>query len=182
MKSTVPTLDGGVHPKSLARGLGWLSLGLGVAELVAPRSLGRAIGADISPALVRACGLRELASGIGILTSSDPRPWLWSRVAGDALDLAALAPALGPGNRKRAAAGLAFGTVAAVTVLDVACAAGLERQRAQIPAEWLRPARRDYSNRSGFPRQPAAMRGRGRRQSGIEGAVGAGAAGSLGTR
>lgn len=171
----------GVHPKGLARGLGWLSLGLGVAELVAPRSLGRAVGTDVPPALVRACGLRELASGIGILTSSDPRPWVWSRVAGDALDLAALAPALGPGNRKRAAAGLAFGTVAAVTALDVACAAALERERARIPSAWRRPARRDYSDRSGFPRPPAAMRGRGRPRRGDE-VAGAGAASSLGTR
>lgn len=174
MRRSYSTLAGSGSAKGLARGLGWLSLGLGVAELVAPRSLGRAIGADVSPVLVRACGLRELASGIGILTSSDPRPWLWGRVAGDALDLAVLAPALGQGNRRGGVAGLAFGTVAAVTALDITCAARLERERAQIPPEWRRPARRDYSDRSGFPRSPAAMRGRGRARPGAEGASGLG--------
>ncbi|HMA14302.1 MAG TPA: hypothetical protein VKP12_05925, partial [Kiloniellaceae bacterium] len=168
------TLAGGGSAKGLARGLGWLSLGLGMAELIAPRSLGRTIGADVSPTLVRACGLRELVSGIGILTSSDPRPWVWSRIAGDALDLAALAPALGQDSRRRGAAGIAFGTVAAVTALDIACAARLERERARVPPEWRRPARRDYSDRSGFPRSPAAMRGRGRARPGAEDASGLG--------
>lgn len=177
MRSSLSTLDGG-SVKGLARGLGWLSLGLGVAELVAPRSLSRALGPEVQPALIRVCGLRELASGLGILRSSDPRPWLWSRVAGDAFDLAALAPALGQGNPKGGAAGLAFGAVAAVTALDIACAAHLEQERARIPTQWRRPARRDYSDRSGFPRPPAAMRGRGRPRPGGETAGGLGAVGS----
>src|SRR5512138_3864572 len=133
MGRSYPTLAGGGSAKGLARGLGWFSLGLGIAEVLAPRSLSPALGGEVQPALLRACGLRELASGFGILTSSDPRSWLWSRVAGDALDLAALAPALERSNPGRGTAGLAFGAVAAVTALDVACAARLERERARIP-------------------------------------------------
>lgn len=41
--------------------------------------------------LIRAYGVREIAKGVGILTSPNPTPWLWGRVAGDALDLATLA-------------------------------------------------------------------------------------------
>ena len=79
---------------ALARGLGWFSIALGTLELVAPRSLDRSLGAPGHRRLTRAYGLRELAAGVGILTSDDPTPWVWSRVAGDALDLATMAPTL----------------------------------------------------------------------------------------
>lgn len=39
MKTTVLPLAGGGSVKGMARRLGWLSLGLGVTELVAPRAL-----------------------------------------------------------------------------------------------------------------------------------------------
>ena len=78
----------------LARGLGWFSIALGAAELLAPRALGRSIGAGEHEALTRFCGLRELAAGIGLLTQPSPAPWLWSRVAGDAMDLALLGAAM----------------------------------------------------------------------------------------
>ena len=74
---------------SLARFLGWFSIGLGTAELVAPGALRRVIGGG-DRRLIRLMGLRELAHGAGILTSARPTGWVWSRVAGDALDLGAL--------------------------------------------------------------------------------------------
>ena len=52
--------------------------------------MARVAGAPNLPMLTRACGLREIGTGIGILTSKDPSPWLWARVAGDALDIAAV--------------------------------------------------------------------------------------------
>jgi uncharacterized membrane protein len=74
---------------SLARFLGWFSIMLGAAELAAPGVLRRAIGGGDSR-FIRLMGLRELAHGAGILTSPRPTGWVWSRVAGDALDLGAL--------------------------------------------------------------------------------------------
>lgn len=74
---------------SLARFLGWFSIGLGTAELVAPGALRRMIGGG-DRRVIRLMGLRELAHGAGILTSARPTGWVWSRVGGDALDLAAL--------------------------------------------------------------------------------------------
>ncbi len=71
-----------------ARALGWFSIGLGLAELAMPRRLARIAGMPNAPRLTRAYGLREIGTGIGILTSKDPSPWLWGRVAGDALDVA----------------------------------------------------------------------------------------------
>src|SRR5688572_20175312 len=84
--------------RRLARALGWFSVGLGVASLVAPHRLAQLIGLGqqgANVALLRAIGARELASGVGILTQENPSNWLWARVGGDALDLAFLTRALG---------------------------------------------------------------------------------------
>jgi len=37
---------------------------------------------------LRSYGIREIAMGLGILAGRNPTPWIWGRVAGDALDLA----------------------------------------------------------------------------------------------
>jgi uncharacterized membrane protein len=104
----------------LARGLGWFSIALGAAELLAPRALTRSIGAGEHESLTRFCGLRELAAGIGLLTQPSPVPWLWSRVAGDAMDLSLLGLAMRDADRHEMAR-LTSATVSviAVTALDV---------------------------------------------------------------
>ena len=100
--------------------LGWLSVGLGVAALFAPKALGRAMGMPHQSGLLRAAGARELVSGAGLLTQQDRTPWLWSRVIGDAMDLALIGTALRPDNPGRGRALGAFAIVGAVTALDVA--------------------------------------------------------------
>src|SRR5947209_18691794 len=77
----------------LAQFLGWFSLALGTAQVAAPRAMCRLIGAEgkgSSPTLMRVMGAREMTQGLGILIRPRPTGWLWSRVAGDALDLALL--------------------------------------------------------------------------------------------
>ncbi|WP_102958241.1 hypothetical protein [Mangrovicella endophytica] len=113
----------------VASGLGWFSIGLGLIELVAPRSLDRLLGLGNHQTLTRAYGLREIGAGIGILASRDPAPWVWARVAGDALDLASLIPGLERDNPRRGAAAAAFANVLAITALDIACALALSRRR-----------------------------------------------------
>ncbi|MBV8095896.1 MAG: hypothetical protein JO110_22235, partial [Acetobacteraceae bacterium] len=81
--------------ETLARGLGWFSIALGLAEVLAPSSLARASGVRASEQLVAGYGVREIATGIGILSAKSPAPWVWGRVGGDALDLATLAGGLG---------------------------------------------------------------------------------------
>lgn len=103
-----------MNVKKLARFLGWFSIGLGAAELLATRRLARGIGMGRRTGIVRLYGVREIVKGIGVLASRRPRGWLWARVAGDALDLATLATAR---DRKKAA--FAAANVAAVTALDV---------------------------------------------------------------
>lgn len=105
--------------RQLAKGLGWFSIGLGLGELVAPRQVCRAIGVDDHPAVMRALGLRELAAGVGILSQPAQPAWLWSRVAGDAMDLALLAAAFMTAERDRVNVAVATAAVAGITALDV---------------------------------------------------------------
>ena len=138
----------------LAKGLGLFSIGLGLLELGAARGLCRALGMEGAENLVRAYGARELATGVAILTSHDPTPWIWGRVGGDALDLATLAIAHHGDNRQTGNLLLATAAVAGVTALDVVCAQGLTADQRTAPAGAF-----DYGDRTGFPKAPRAMRG-----------------------
>lgn len=122
----------------IARALGWLSIGLGVAALMAPRPLGRSIGLGDRAGLLRFAGLRELVSGAGLLTQQNKVPWLWSRVAGDAMDLAVLGTALRSGNSGRRKALGATAAVATIAAADVGASLrhmASSRARASGPAE-----------------------------------------------
>lgn len=106
--------------KQIANGLGVFSLALGLTELIAAKPIARALGLD-SPALLRAFGVREIAAGVGLLLQDRKGPWVWARIAGDALDLGVLAEALRPGNPQRGNAALAIAAVAPVVALDILC-------------------------------------------------------------
>ena len=106
----------------MADALGWFSIGLGAIELMAPEALDEFLGVGHHETATRLYGLREIGVGAGILMSEDPTPWLWARVAGDVLDLASLAPALGPDNPRRHVAAGAVANVALITALDIVCA------------------------------------------------------------
>lgn len=114
--------------QGLAIGLGWFSLGLGLAAVAMPGGLARLIGLDeddTTRRMVQGIGLRELTSGIGILIQPRAAGWMWSRVAGDALDLALLGKALSAEETQKARAGAATVAVAGVTALDVLCSGRL---------------------------------------------------------
>lgn len=118
----------GVSEDRLATALGWFSIGLGLAEVLAPKGVARLIGVgNDHPVLFRLLGLREIASGVGILTQQRPAGWLWSRVAGDALDLSLLGAALKSDDSNRARVVIATVAVVGVTALDVLDAQQLSR-------------------------------------------------------
>ena len=142
-----------------ARALGWFSIGLGLAELMMPRKLARAAGMPNLPIVTRTFGLREIGTGIGILTSKDPSPWLWGRVAGDALDIATVSAGLVTQRRPlRTLASVAMLLGVAYVDMKVAEAAPPQKKRDKT-------SRYDYSSRSGFPRPAAEMRGIARKPS-----------------
>jgi len=139
---------------ALARGLGWFSIGLGLAEMLAPRMLGKQLGMEGKESLLRFYGAREMAAGVGILMSDNPGPWIWGRVAGDALDLATLATGLDKQNPRNGNVAIALAAVAGVTALDCISARALTGATRPVP---------DYSDRRGMPRPPEEMRGAARK-------------------
>ena len=109
--------------KRLAKGLGWFSVGLGLAELLAPRAIASISGvSNKHTGLIRLYGLRELAAGVTIFAQETPTEGVWSRVAGDALDLVSLGNAAMSPEAKRGRVAFATANVLAVTALDVLCA------------------------------------------------------------
>ncbi|WP_270935018.1 cyclase dehydrase [Falsiroseomonas oryzae] len=139
----------------MAGGLGWFSIGLGLFELAAARPLARGLGLRGQENLIRAYGLREIATGVGILVSRDRRPWIMGRVAGDALDAVTLLA----GAPRASAFGLAtaLASVASVTLFDLVCAEALRTEEGDRIAS--RNAARAYAGRSAFPRGTQATRG-----------------------
>jgi hypothetical protein len=110
--------------KNIIVGLGWFSVALGLAELLAPRAVGKTVGLPRRTGLLRFFGLRELAAGVGILAGGSLAPWLWARALGDALDLAALSRGLAA-RRSQGRAAASIAAVAGVTALDLYCARGV---------------------------------------------------------
>jgi len=106
-----------------ARGLGWFSIGLGLAEVAMPRRLARMIGMDEDDDTIRnilfAYGLREIATGVAILASERPTTAVWARVGGDMLDLATLGRAMTDDDSDRGRLTAATAAVLGVTALDV---------------------------------------------------------------
>jgi hypothetical protein len=143
--------------QTLARGLGWFSIALGAVEVLAPHALSRWLCMKDSEPLLQAYGIREIATGVGVLASDNPSGWMWGRVAGDGLDLATLAKVLNENRADKGNAGLAFVAVLGVTALDVLCARSLAGGNGDAYAQSAQA--RDYSDRSGFPRSPCEMRG-----------------------
>jgi hypothetical protein len=137
----------------VAKGLGWFSLALGAVELVAANRLARWLGLPHQAGLIRAFGAREI--GAGVLTlSSEKGPGLWSRVAGDALDIAVLAGGLDRRNRRRGNAEMAMAAVIGVTILDIVTAARIGQRHGRTSKDV-----RSYRDRSGYPKGIAASRG-----------------------
>jgi uncharacterized membrane protein len=138
------------NEEKIARGLGWFSIGLGVAEIVAPRSLAKLIGLRGNPSgLLRMLGARKITSGIGILTGRQPNAnWMWSRVGGDAMDLALLGAAFRTKRPNRNKLAIATAAVAGVTALDAICSQRLSRRNGARGAGVIRIAQSVTINRS----------------------------------
>ncbi len=136
--------------RSLARGLGWFSIALGVAEITMPGQVAKWAGIRGREPMLVGFGIREVVNGIGLLTTTQPGPWLWARTAGDLLDLATVAGSPGRMSTRRTAALLSLG---AVTAVDAWCAASMTGQ-STVPRQWV-----SYRDRSGFRRPPDELRG-----------------------
>jgi hypothetical protein len=116
-------------------------VGLGLAQLLAPRQVAQLIGVDDDERTcltMRALGVRELVCGIGLLSETRPATWAWARAAGDVMDLALLGYAWKdePPSTERALT--IAGSVVGVTLMDVQTAYALERDQSAPLAEGVR--------------------------------------------
>lgn len=109
--------------ESAGKGLGWASIGIGLAEIAVPKQLERmtGIGNGENTGILRVLGVREVLTGVDILAHDDPTPGVWARVVGDALDLALLGAAA-KHTRRPGGLGAAFAMVAGIAAMDVLCA------------------------------------------------------------
>ena len=118
--SPTMTVRTGSRTRTLATSLGVASLTLGLSELLAPRGVARVAGikpTERSQLGIRLLGLRECGYGAAILLGS-PR-LVWTRVAGDALDVALLAKALTASGADRRRGAVAMGALAVIGAADV---------------------------------------------------------------
>jgi uncharacterized membrane protein len=114
--------SGADREERIAAGLGWFSLGLGAAQLLAPGALNRLAGIHDDGAArlaQRLVGVREVGAFAAIMADRPtPALPLWSRVGGDLMDLGLLGRAW---QRKRESAprlALTIVNIAGVTGLD----------------------------------------------------------------
>jgi hypothetical protein len=96
----------GVGPVKVADALGWVSSLLGAPMLVAPRRFLRAIGIEDDARAVAwtlGVGAREQIAMLNIIVNRQRRIGMWSRAAGDTMDLALLLGAyrLRPRDKQR---------------------------------------------------------------------------------
>jgi hypothetical protein len=96
---------------ALARALGWVSIGVGLALVAAPGPLMKAIGLGDRPSLGRFLGVRDLVLGTGLLRGQNTAGWCRARGIADALDVALIigGAAAGVFRRDRAPIGVATG-------------------------------------------------------------------------
>ena len=137
----------GANGLLLARGLGWVSIGLGLAQIISPRGVARMTGVEDDRGLMPAIGLREIACGIGILAQRRPTGWLWGRVAGDAMDLAILGTALRSRDARRDRIAATMAAVGGIMALDYYCARQLSQGAGRAAGRGIRVVKSIAINR-----------------------------------
>jgi uncharacterized membrane protein len=119
------TRPSGSEIAPLGRALGVVSVALGVPLVARPADVTDAIGVGRKPRsrlAAQIVGGRELAAAAALLLRPSA-PFLWARVAGDAMDLTLLGRALaGHGRRGRNRTVAATAAVAGITAVDVLAA------------------------------------------------------------
>jgi uncharacterized membrane protein len=150
---------GTTEGRALASYLGWFSLALGAAQVLAPRGVARAIGlrpTAATTAIMRGLGVREIVNGAGIVAQPASKEWLGARVGGDVLDLALIGAALLNSERPMRTL-LAGAAVLGVGALDVLGTERLAEAR-KAPTRRRVPGHRSRVLRSitiGVPRNEA---------------------------
>ncbi len=111
----------------LARTLGWVSIGVGLAAVAAPGPLMNALGLGDRPNLGRFLGARDLVLGMGLLRAQNTATWCQARGIADALDVALIIGGAATGAFRRDRAPIGVATGAGFSALSFWLARQLER-------------------------------------------------------
>lgn len=116
-----------VNERKLARGIGWLSVGVGLTLVAAPKLTVRAFGMGNRPNLGRFLGVRDLVVGAGLLSQSENlAPWLQARAISDAVDATLFLAGAASGAFPRGQAMFGFAVASAFSVFSFALARRLQ--------------------------------------------------------
>ena len=116
-----------MNKKQIGVGLAFFSVGLGLGELFASRRIARTLGTEGGERLIQSFGVREIAQGAALFHKPESAARVWVRVAGDLLDLAALATAARSDTTRKNAVYGALLFVAGATMIDILSARALAR-------------------------------------------------------
>lgn len=106
----------------LARGVGLVSLGVGLALLATPTRTVQLFGMGERKDLGRFLGVRDLVLAAGLLRSENPALWLRARAVSDAADAALLASGAASGAFPRGRAVFGFAVAASFSAFGFALA------------------------------------------------------------
>ena len=123
-----------MRSEQAARDLGWASIGIGLAEILAPKQLENVMGIEKdaqTTGILRTLGVREIMHGVDLLSHRDPTSGVWGRVAGDVLDTALLG-VVAMRTKRPASFALVAGMVMAIGIADMVVATRLTAKRSEM--------------------------------------------------
>ncbi len=127
MRRTIGKGSNGMDERKLARGIGWLSVGVGLTLVAAPKLTVRALGMGERPNLGRFLGVRDLVVGAGLLSQSENlAPWIRARAISDAVDATLFLAGAASGAIPRGRAMFGFAVASAFSVFSFALARRLQ--------------------------------------------------------
>jgi hypothetical protein len=132
VQETIDDVLDDLPPEKVAKGLGFVSLAIGLTEIVAPHQIQKTmgIGNGQNTGVMRVLGLREIMHGVDLLSHDDPAPGVWARCAGDMLDGVVLAAA-GMKSKKPGGFMAILALVAPVVILDHVLAPKLSARKSR---------------------------------------------------
>jgi hypothetical protein len=106
------------------RVIGLSSVALGTAALIWPDRVARRVGVngEGAPETVAAFGAKEIAAGAALLAPVKPGPFLWARVAADAVNIGGLVLAFRRPGAHRTLLTLLTGAAVAAVIVDLLAA------------------------------------------------------------
>lgn len=113
--------------RTLGLMLGGFTVGLGLAELFGGKAIARRLGLPHRSGVVRAYGVRELATAGALFAAPTAAGPVWARVAGDVLDLGTLGAAARARGANTGPLLMVAAVVAGALLLDVWAARRMER-------------------------------------------------------